>query len=119
VAAHVDRVRAAEAGASVEQVAQSVALAVSGQPAGLAVSPTTREAVRIVPRLAEADRSSVARLLALPVPSATGPTPLARFVAAESTAQAPSRWRKNLRPVIYVTGDVAGRSSLRSMPSWR
>jgi len=104
----VDRVRAAEAGASVEQVAQSVALGVSGQPAGLAVSATTREAVSIVPRLAEADRSSVARLLALPVPSATGPTPLARFVVAESTAQAPSRWRKNLRPVIYVTGDVAG-----------
>ena len=104
----VDRVRAAEAGASVEQISQTVALAVSGQPAGLAASPTAREAVAIVPRLPAADRSSVGRLLSLPVPSALGPTPLARFVAAESTAQAPSRWRKNLRPVIYVTGDVAG-----------
>jgi multidrug efflux pump subunit AcrB len=26
----------------------------------------------------------------------------------DSTTQAPSRYRKNLRPVIYVTGDVAG-----------
>jgi multidrug efflux pump subunit AcrB len=104
----VDRVRAAEAGASVEQISQTVALAVSGQPAGLAASATAREAVAIVPRLPAADRSSVGRLLALPVSSAMGPTPLARFVAAESTAQAPSRWRKNLRPVIYVTGDVAG-----------
>jgi multidrug efflux pump subunit AcrB len=104
----VDRVRAAEAGASVEQISQTVALAVSGQPAGLAASPTAREAVAIVPRLPAADRASVGRLLSLPVPSALGPTPLARFVAVESTAQAPSRWRKNLRPVIYVTGDVAG-----------
>jgi multidrug efflux pump subunit AcrB len=104
----VDRVRAAEAGASVEQVAQTVALAVSGQTAGFAASGTAREPVPIVPRLPVADRATVSGLLAIPVPSFQGPTPLARFVAAESTAQAPSRWRKNLRPVIYVTGDVAG-----------
>jgi multidrug efflux pump subunit AcrB len=104
----VDRVRAAEAGASVEQVVQTVALAVSGQPAGLVASGTAREAVPIVPRLPPASRSTVSNLLAIPVPSMQGPTPLARFVVAESTGQAPSRWRKNLRPVVYVTGDVAG-----------
>jgi multidrug efflux pump subunit AcrB len=64
--------------------------------------------VAIVPRVPAADRASVQDLLAIPVPSFQGTTPLARFVVAESTAQAPSRWRKNLRPVIYVTGDVAG-----------
>jgi multidrug efflux pump subunit AcrB len=104
----VDRVRAAESGTTAEQVAQTVALSIGGQPAGFAASGTAREAVSIVPRLPEADRASVPDLLALPVPSLQGPSPLARFVAAESTTQAPSRWRKNLRPVIYVTGDVAG-----------
>jgi multidrug efflux pump subunit AcrB len=37
-----------------------------------------------------------------------GPTPLARFVTVDSATRAPVRMRKNLRPVIYVTGDVAG-----------
>ena len=32
----------------------------------------------------------------------------ARFVTVDSTTRAPLRMRKNLRPVIYVTGDVAG-----------
>jgi multidrug efflux pump subunit AcrB len=37
-----------------------------------------------------------------------GPQPLGRFVTVDSAQRATSRHRKNLRPVIYVTGDVAG-----------
>jgi len=105
---HVDRVRAAEAGASVEQLTQTVALALSGSPAGLAADPNAREGIAIVPRLGLARRSSVSSLLALPVATRSGPQPLARFVTVDSTTRAPARFRKNLRPVIYVTGDVAG-----------
>jgi multidrug efflux pump subunit AcrB len=104
----VDRVRAAEAGASVEQLSQTLALTLSGQVAGLAASPTAREGVGIVPRLPLEGRSSVEALLAIPVATAAGPQPLARFVTVDSTTQEISRYRKNLRPVIYVTGDVAG-----------
>ncbi|HEX9166868.1 MAG TPA: efflux RND transporter permease subunit [Gemmatimonadales bacterium] len=104
----VDRVRAAEAGANVEQLSQTLALALSGQAAGLAASPTAREGVAIVPRLGLASRSSVEALLAVPVATMMGPQPLARFVTVDSTSQEISRYRKNLRPVIYVTGDVAG-----------
>jgi multidrug efflux pump subunit AcrB len=104
----VDRVRAAEAGASVEQITQTVALAMSGQAAGLVASPTAREGTAIVPRLPLERRSSIEGLLAIPVATAAGPVPLARFVTVDSTTQAMSHWRKNLRPVIYVTGDVAG-----------
>jgi multidrug efflux pump subunit AcrB len=103
----VDRVRAAQAGVSVEQVAQVLAMALSGANAGLAGAPTAREGVVIVPRLGLAARSGVEALLAVPVASSRGPTPLARFVTVESTTRAPVRMRKNLRPVIYVTGDVA------------
>jgi len=104
----VDRVRVAEAGATVEQVTQTLALALSGAPAGLASSETAREPVPIVPRLAVASRSSAADLLAVPVATVRGPVPLARFVTVEEGTRDPSRHRKNLRPVIYVTGDVAG-----------
>jgi len=104
----VDRVRAAEAGVTVEQVAQVLTMALSGADAGLASVPTAREGVAIVPRLGLANRSSVEALLAVPVATPRGPTPLGRFVSVESTTRAPLRMRKNLRPVIYVTGDVAG-----------
>ncbi len=104
----VDRVRAAEAGASVEQLAQTVALAMTGGTAGLAASPTAREGIAIVPRLPLRRRARLEDVLALPVATSHGPMPLVRFVTVDSSAQPASRWRKNLRPVIYVTGDVAG-----------
>ena len=104
----VDRVRAAQAGASVEQITQTLYLALSGAPEGLAASPTAREGTAIVPRLPLGQRSSVDALLALPIATAMGPQPLARFVTVVPGTREPSRVRKDLRPAIYVTGDVAG-----------
>ncbi len=103
----VDRVRAAESGASVEQITQALYLAVSGAPATLASRPTSREAVAIVPRLPLAQRSSVSQLLAMPVATARGPQPLGRFVTVVQGSRNQTRVRKDLRPAIYVTGDVA------------
>ena len=104
----VDAIRAAMAGASVEQITQAVRLAQSGAPVGLASEAAAREAETIVPRLSLQDRSSVEALLALPVATAAGPQPLARFVRVDSTRRESARFRKDLRPVVYVTGDVAG-----------
>jgi multidrug efflux pump subunit AcrB len=104
----VDRVRAAQAGASVEQITGTLYLALSGAPEGLAASPTAREGTAIVPRLPLGQRSSVDALLALPIATAMGPQPLARFVSVVPGTREPSRVRKDLRPAIYVTGDVAG-----------
>ncbi|HVZ76508.1 MAG TPA: efflux RND transporter permease subunit [Gemmatimonadaceae bacterium] len=105
---HVDRVRAAQAGASVEQVTQTLALALSGASSGDAAQPDAREGVAIVPRLPRNARSSTDALLAIPVATAFGPQPLARFVDVRDDTLLSQRMRKNLRPVIYVTGDVAG-----------
>jgi len=104
----VDRARAAAAGASVEQIAQTVYLAQAGAEAGQLASGTAPEGIAIVARLPLERRSSVEALLALSLPTATGPQPLARFVAVDSGARPASRHRRDLRPVIYVTGDVAG-----------
>ncbi len=108
LALRVDRAAAARAGADVPLLTQTVAMAVSGMPMGALQSGTSREPVMVVPRLDVADRSSIGRLLALPVTTAMGPQPLGRFVTVDSSTRATSRHRKNLRPVIYVTGDVAG-----------
>jgi multidrug efflux pump subunit AcrB len=104
----IDRVMAAQAGASVEQLVQTVYLAQAGSSAGLASSATAREGIAIVPRLPLQRRSSAEALLSLPVPTRTGPQPLGRFVHVDSTTQSLSRFHRDLRPVIYVTGDVAG-----------
>ncbi|HXI21064.1 MAG TPA: efflux RND transporter permease subunit, partial [Gemmatimonadales bacterium] len=108
LAFHVDRARAAEAGASVEQIVQTVYLAQAGNPTGLAAQPQAREGVAILPRLPLTDRSSVEALLGLPIATAHGPTPLGRFVTVDTTLRSEPRYRRDLRPVIYVTGDVAG-----------
>ena len=104
----VDRVRAAQAGASVEEITQTLYLALSGAPSGLATSATLREPKAIVPRLPLEQRSSIDALLSLPIATATGPQPLARFVTVLDSTRQLSRVRKDLRPAIYVTGDVAG-----------
>ncbi len=104
----VDRVRAAEAGASVEQITQTLYLALSGAPSGIAASETAREGTAIVPRLPLEQRSSIDALLSIPISTATGPQPLARFVEVQPSTRESSRSRKDLRPTIYVTGDVAG-----------
>ncbi|HLV26506.1 MAG TPA: efflux RND transporter permease subunit [Gemmatimonadales bacterium] len=104
----VDRVRAAEAGASVEQITQTLYMALSGAPAGLASSATALEGIQVMPRLPLDRRSSVDALLSVPIATATGPQPLARFVNVEASARESSRIRKDLRPTIYVTADVAG-----------
>jgi multidrug efflux pump subunit AcrB len=103
----VDRARAAESGASVEQITQVLYLALSGASAGITSSPTAREGIVIEPRLPLAQRSSVNALLALPIATTQGPQPLARFVTVVDGTHEGSRIRKDLRPSIYVTGDVA------------
>ncbi|MBK6306948.1 MAG: efflux RND transporter permease subunit [Gemmatimonadetes bacterium] len=104
----VDRVLAARSGASVEQITQTLYLALSGTPVGVSPSDEAREGTAIVPRLALEDRSSVEALLSIPVATMMGPQPLGRFVSVDAGTRDGVRVRRNLRPVIYVTGDVAG-----------
>ncbi len=104
----IDRVRAAAFGASVQQLVDTVYLAEHGAPVAALSLPSAREPVAIVPRLALRDRSSVEALLTLPVATSRGPLPLGRFASVERGTRPSARFRKDLRPVVYVTGDVAG-----------
>jgi multidrug efflux pump subunit AcrB len=104
----IDRVRAAAAGAGVEQIAQTLYLGLSGASAAMAAIEDAGEAVVIRPRLAITDRSSREALLAVPVATASGPQPLGLFVRIEERTREQDRLRRNQRPMITVTADVAG-----------
>jgi len=104
---HVDAVEAARMGANVQNVSQTLALALSGGEFARMDAPNAREDRKVSARLGLTDRSSVEGLLAIPVATNYGTQPLERFVKVESVVRPSSRMRKDLRSVIYVTADVA------------
>ena len=106
----VDREKAARAGITAEQVARTLRVALNGADAGLVHDPTTRDPVPIVLRLDRAQRSHVDDLLQLTVHSGDGRmVPLSEITTVVDSERERSRYHKNLQPVTYVYGEVAGR----------
>jgi multidrug efflux pump subunit AcrB len=107
---HFDRLKASMAGVSIAEAQQSIALAISGSQAGLLHAGNEAEDVPLKVRLPLGDRSGIAALKRLRVSSATGKlVPLGELGNWERTVRERSIYHKNLMPVVYVTGDVAGR----------
>jgi multidrug efflux pump subunit AcrB len=108
----VDKEKAALDGISAETIAQTLQMAVGGQKVGLLHVPRDKEDVDIVLQLPRDERTSPEQLLALRVRSAATPSaplvPLSELVHAEHTTVDKSIYHKNLMPVTYVVGDVAG-----------
>jgi multidrug efflux pump subunit AcrB len=103
----VDAVEAARMGASVASISQTLGLGLSGANLARMDAPAALEQREVNARLGVSDRSSVEALLALPVATNLGTQPLERFVKIDTVSRPSSRMRKDLRPVIYVTADVA------------
>jgi rhodanese-related sulfurtransferase len=84
-------------------------MAVEGANVGLAHQPQEKEDVPITLRLPLANRSSVEDLKRIKVIGEHGNlVPLGELVKVEARANEQSIYHKNLMPVVYVTGDVAG-----------
>ena len=106
----VDKEKAALAGVSADQIAQTLRLAVSGAVVGLAHQPNEKEDVDIVLEVPRAERSSLTGLGEIRVASASGAlVPLSELTHVETGAIETSIYHKNLKRVVYVTGDVAGK----------
>jgi len=106
----VDQEKAALNGVSVDQINTTLRVALEGMGVGLAHFPKEKEDVPIYLRLARSERSSVDGLREIRLQGAQGNmVPLAELVRVEETIQDKSIYHKNLMPVVYVTGDVAGR----------
>jgi len=105
----VDEVKAAQHGIAVADVARALALATSGAQVGLIHDQTAREPVPAIVELDRADRSSEEGLDNLHLPGADGSmVSLRELVTVEHKTIEQSIYHKNLRRVVYVTGDVAG-----------
>jgi len=105
----VDEAKAALHGIPVAEVAQTLALAASGAQAGLLHVPDAREAVPTVVQFARPERSSLEGLENIRLRGADGAmVSLRELVDVEHTTLDPDIYHKNLKRVVYVTGDVAG-----------
>jgi len=104
----VDREKAALSGIAVEDVAQTLAIALGGQNTGLLHIPKAKEPVYINLRLPAGGRSSVADLSAIYVHGQQGSVPLSQLVQTLTGSEEKTLYRKNLKNVVYVIGDVAG-----------
>lgn len=106
----VDKEKAALTGVNVRQVAQTLALALHGSEVGLLHDENELEPVGIELRLARKNRSSIERLGKVSVRSQTTGQliPITDIVKVKQTVADKSIYRKNLKRVVYVTGDVAG-----------
>ncbi len=105
----VNQEKAALHGIPVSVVANALTTIESGSQAGLLHVASSPEAIPIVVRLDRADRSSLAALDSIRLKGADGSLVSLRELTnvTQSTLQ-PSIYHKNMRRVVYVTGDVAG-----------
>ena len=105
----VDEVKAAQHGIAVADVAHALALATSGMQVGLLHVGDAREPIPVTVELTRADRSSEQALENMKLPGADGAMiSLRELVTVDHETIQRSIYHKNLKRVVYVTGDVAG-----------
>ncbi len=105
----VDKEKAALSGISTAKIAQTLKIALAGQQTGLLHQSREKEDVPIILRFPLADRAGVKRLAAIRVNTPDGrQVPLQTLVSVHKTRAQRSIYHKNLMPVVYVIGDVAG-----------
>ena len=121
----IDKEKAALHGVSAATISQTLKLAVDGDSIDLLHQPEEKEDVLIRLELPRSAKSTPEELLALRVRSGDGNAlpepatlvresdvsplvPLRELVTVEKVVVEKSRYHKNLMPVTYVIGDVAG-----------
>ncbi len=105
----VDETKAALHGIAVADVARALTIAESGAEAGLVHDETSREAIPVAVQMERTDRSSLEALEGIKLNGADGSLiSLLELTQVEHGVLEPSIYRKNMRPVVYVTGDVSG-----------
>ena len=106
----VDKEKAALNGIATAQIAQVVRTAVGGMKVGLLHDPKEKEDVDILLQVPRSERSSIRDIQELKVQNRMGMLiPLKEVTRVEKTVIDKSISHKNLMPVVYVLGDVAGR----------
>lgn len=108
----VDKEKAALNHITVGEISRAVQIGMQGLSIDIFHQPRDKEEIDIVLELPRAMRASTEALLNIGLRSAMNPAaplvPLRELVKVDEIPVEQPIYRKNLKPVIYVTGDVAG-----------
>ena len=111
-----DRSKAALAGVTVAEIARTLRLALSGEQVGTLHVPTERHPLHIELRMDRAARSSLEALNSLQVRGTGGNlVPLGELGVFQAGTLEPTIYHKNLERVVYVFGEMAGRSPVNAI----
>jgi multidrug efflux pump subunit AcrB len=105
----VDKEKASLHGITEDHVARALRISSAGESAGLLHVDSEREDIPINVRLSRGERSSIDGLENLKIAGRSGAlVPLRELVTQRTVIEDKSIYHKNLMPVTYVIGDVAG-----------
>jgi multidrug efflux pump subunit AcrB len=105
----VDAEKAGLHGASVALVSETLAGSGAGRDVGRIEDAASREPVPVRLRLSASDRAGLGRRLSLRVPTAGGDLALGELARADVEPEPQPIVHKDLKPVVYVFGDLTGR----------
>ncbi len=107
----VDRAKAARLGVAQASITQALATVLNGEDVSFLHGANVKYAVPIRVEYSEADQADLEQVLALRVRSESGQlVPLAEILTVVEGTRERSIYHKDLLPVVYVIGDVAGRT---------
>jgi len=108
--AHVDRAKAALLGVSQQAVAADINTAVRGEDVSFLHSSAAKYPIPLRLELPIADQTDAASVLALKTRSQSGQlVPLLEIVDVEKTRRENAIYHKDLLPVVFIFGDMAGK----------
>jgi multidrug efflux pump subunit AcrB len=106
----VDRQKAAELGVPQQQVVEALSTAIDGSDVTYIHAGRERYPIPVRAGLSMADKADAGSALALEVRAADGSAiPLSELVQVREARRDATIYHKDLLPVVYVTGDMAGR----------
>jgi multidrug efflux pump subunit AcrB len=105
----VDRAKAARLGVAQSSIAQALATVLHGEDMSFLHEAHVKYAVPLRVEYSEADKADLEQVLALRVRSQGGQlVPLSEMVSLVETTREHSIYHKDLLPLVYVMGDMAG-----------
>jgi multidrug efflux pump subunit AcrB len=106
---HVDRDRAARLGVDQSAVVTAITTALKGEDVSYLHDPNAKYPIAIRLELPVAEKADLDRVIKLKVRSEAGAlVPLSELVSVERSTIERSIYHKDLLPVVFVTGDMAG-----------
>ncbi len=105
----VDHAKASLAGVPSEDIIKTIRMALEGAKVGLVHLPLEKEPVQVALRLPLAERTGLEHFGEIGLRNASGGLiQLSELLRLEQTVQEKTIYHKNLKPVVYVVGDVGG-----------